>query len=226
MRLAALFSGGKDSTLAIQLAEAMGHHVDYLITVKAASEESYYFHYPNIWVTSLQARAMDRRQIMVSARSVSRDDELQALRDAVELIRDEVDGLLSGVNRSRSQHDSFQRLCEELGLKLLTPLWMRDPREVLEEVVSSGITAMIVGVAAMGLGRELLGKIIDHELINLLNSLSERYDVSMLGEGGEFETLALDSPLFKKRIEVLNYEIRWSGYSGMLLIREAMLAEK
>ena len=226
MRLAALFSGGKDSTLAIQLAEAMGHHVDYLITVKAASEESYYFHYPNIWTTSLQARAMDRRQIMVSARSVSRDDELQALRDAVELIRDEVDGLLSGVNRSRSQHDSFQRLCEELGLKFLAPLWMRDPREVLEEVVSSGITAMIVGVAAMGLGRELLGKIIDHELISLLNSLSEKYGVSMLSEGGEFETLVLDSPLFKKRIEILDYEIRWSGYSGMLLVREARLAEK
>ena len=226
MRLAALFSGGKDSTLAIQLAEAMGHHVDYLITVKAASEESYYFHYPNIWMTSLQARAMDRRQIMVSVRSVSRDDELQALRDAVELIRDEVDGLLSGVNRSRSQHDSFQQLCEELGLKFLAPLWMRDPREVLEEVVSSGITAMIVGVAAMGLGRELLGKIIDHELISLLNSLSERYGVSMLGEGGEFETLVLDSPLFRKKIEILDYEIRWGGYSGMLLVREARLAGK
>lgn len=226
MRLAALFSGGKDSTLAIQLAEAMGHHVDYLITVKAASEESYYFHYPNIWMTSLQARAMDRRQIMVSVRSVSRDDELQALRDAVELIRDEVDGLLSGVNRSRSQHDSFQQLCEKLGLKFLAPLWMRDPREVLEEVVSSGITAIIVKVAAMGLGRELLGKIIDHELISLLNSLSEKYGVSMLGEGGEFETLVLDSPLFKKRIEILDYEIRWSGYSGMLLVREARLAER
>ena len=226
MRLAALFSGGKDSTLAIQLAEAMGHHVDYLITVKAASEESYYFHYPNIWVTSLQARAMGRRQIMVSARSASRDDELRALRDAVELISDEVDGLLSGVNRSRSQHDSFQRICDELGLKFLTPLWMRDPREVLKGVVSSGITAMIVGVAAMGLGRELLGRIIDHELISLLNSLSERYDVNVLGEGGEFETLVLDSPLFKKRIKILEYEIRWSGYSGMLLVGKARLAEK
>jgi diphthine-ammonia ligase len=226
MRLAALFSGGKDSTLAIQLAEVMGHHVDYLITVKAASEESYYFHYPNIWVTSLQARAMGRRQIMVSARSASRDDELRALRDAVELIRDEVDGIISGVNRSRSQHYSFQRICDELGLKLLTPIWMRDPQEVLEEVVSSGITAMIVGVAAMGLGRELLGRIIDHELINLLNSLSERYDVNVLGEGGEFETLVLDSPLFKKRIRILEYEVRWSGYSGMLLVREARLAEK
>jgi ABC transporter with metal-binding/Fe-S-binding domain ATP-binding protein len=226
MRLAALFSGGKDSTLAIQLAEAMGHNVDYLITVKAASEESYYFHYPNIWVTSLQARAMGRRQIMVSARSASRDDELRALRDAVELISDEVDGLLSGVNRSRSQHDSFQRICDELGLEFLTPLWMRDPREVLKGVVSSGITAMIVGVAAMGLGRELLGRIIDHELISLLNSLSERYDVNVLGEGGEFETLVLDSPLFKKRIKILEYEIRWSGYSGMLLVGKARLAEK
>jgi diphthine-ammonia ligase len=225
-RLAALFSGGKDSALAIQLAEAMGHHVKYLITVRAASEESYYFHYPNIWVTGLQARAMDRRQIMVSARSTSRDDELQALLDAVELIRDEVDGLLSGVNRSRSQYDPFQRLCEELGLEFITPIWMRDPREVLEEVISSGIIAMIVGVAAMGLGKELLGRIIDRELISLLHALSERYGVNILGEGGEFETLVLDSPLFREKIEILDYEIRWSGYSGLLLVREARLAEK
>lgn len=225
-RLAALFSGGKDSILAIQLAEAMGYHVEYLITVRPASEESYYFHYPNIWVTSLQARTMGRRQIMVSARSMSRNDELLALRDAVELVRDEVDGLLSGVNRSRSQHDSFKRLCDELGLEFITPLWMRDPREVLEEVVSSGIIAMIVGVAAMGLGKELLGRIVDHELISLLSSLSERYGVSILGEGGEFETLVLDSPLFMKKIKILDYEVRWSGYSGILLVREARLAGK
>lgn len=226
MRLAALFSGGKDSTLAIQLAEAMGYHVEYLITVKAASEESYYFHYPNIWVTSLQAKAMGKRQIMAAARSTSRDGELRALRDAVELVRDEVDGLLSGVNRSRSQHDSFQRLCEELGLELITPLWMRDPQEVLDEIISSGLIAVIVGVAAMGLGKELLGRIIDREMIALLHALSKRYGVSILGEGGEFETLVLDSPLFRKKIEILNYEIRWSGYSGLLLVREARLAEK
>ncbi|MEM1655713.1 MAG: diphthine--ammonia ligase [Nitrososphaerota archaeon] len=225
-RLAALFSGGKDSTLAIQLAESMGYHVDYLITIKPASDESYYFHYPNIWVTGLQARAMGRRQIMVAARSASREDEIRALRDAIELIGDEVDGLLSGVSRSGSQHELFQRLCKELGLEFIAPLWMRDPSQLLDEIISSGIAAMIVGVAAMGLGRELLGKIIDQELIILLHSLSERYGVDLLGEGGEFETLVLDSPLFRKKLEILDYEVSWSGYSGFLIVKDARLIKK
>lgn len=224
--MAALFSGGKDSTLAIQLAESMGYRVEYLITVRPASDESYYFHYPNIWVTGLQARAMGKKQIMVTARSVSKEDELHALRDAVELIRDEVDGLLSGVSRSRSQHDFFRRICEELELEFIAPLWMRDPKQLLEKVVSSGIIAMIVGVAAMGLGKELLGRIIDQELIGLLHALSKKHGVDLLGEGGEFETLALDSPLFRKKIKILDHEIKWSGYSGLLLVKDASLAEK
>lgn len=204
----------------------MGYRVEYLITVRPASEESYYFHYPNIWVTGLQAKAMGRRQIMVTAKSSSREDEFHALRDAVELIRDEVDGLLSGVNRSRSQHDSFRRSCEELGLEFITPLWMRDPGQLLDEVISSGIVAMVVGVAAMGLGKEILGRIINRELISLLHTLSKRYGVDLLGEGGEFETLVLDSPLFRKKIEVLDYEVEWSGYNGLLLIKDARLIEK
>lgn len=225
-RLAALFSGGKDSTLAMQLAESAGYRVEYLITIKPASDESYYFHYPNIWVTELQARAMGRKQIMIAARSASREDELHVLLDAVELVQDEIDGLLSGVSRSRSQYNSFQQVCEGLGLEFVTPLWMRDPGQLLEEVVSNGIAAMIVEVAAMGLGKELLGRIIDKELISLLHVLSEKYGVDLLGEGGEFETLVLDSPLFKKRIQVLDYEVKWSGYNGLLLVKDARLVEK
>lgn len=225
-RLAALFSGGKDSTYAIQLAEKMGYRVEYLITVRPISEGSYYFHYPNIWITPLQARAMGKKQVMAVARSPHRQDELRVLRDSIELVHDEVDGLLIGAARSRAQYESFRGLCRDLGLKLIAPLWMRDPMALLDEMISSGLVAMIVGVAAMGLGRELLGRIIDMEVVGLLRSLSKRYGVNPLGEGGEIETLVLDSPLFRKRIEILDYEVRWDGYSGLLLVKDARLAGK
>ena len=117
-------------------------------------------------------------------------------------------------------------MCKELGLEFIAPLWMRDPSQLLDEIISSGIAAMIVGVAAMGLGRELLGKIINQELIILLHSLSERYGVDLLGEGGEFETLVLDSPLFRKKLEILDYEVSWSGYSGFLIVKDARLVKK
>ncbi|HDD42817.1 MAG TPA: diphthine--ammonia ligase [Nitrososphaeria archaeon] len=226
MRLAGLFSGGKDSTYAIHVAEKQGHEVGYLLTVSPKSDESYFFHYPNIWVTRLQAEAMGKNHLMISARSSSRRDELEALRRLIGRVSGKVDGLLSGVTRSRAQYDAFRGLCSKRGLRFVAPLWSSDPIKLLERMVSEGFTVMIVGVAAEGLGKDVLGKILDGRMIAFLKELWEKYGVNPLGEGGEFETLVIDAPIFRKRVEILDYEIRWSGYSGLMKIKSARLIEK
>jgi len=225
MRLAALFSGGKDSTYAIYLAEKLGHEVPLLLTISPATDESYYFHYPNIWITRLQAEAMEKGHIMVSA-GPSRADELHALIDLIDKISGEIDGLLSGVIKSSAQYEAFKKICMEKGLRFVTPLWSRDPVELLEEMLSDNFEILIVGVAAEGLKKDLLGKVLDRQLLRLLKDLSESYGISPVGEGGEFETLVIDGPLFKKRIRILDYDIRWSGYSGFMSIKKAELVEK
>ncbi len=226
MRLAALFSGGKDSTYAIYVAERSGHKVDYLLTISPASQESYFFHYPNIWITRLQAEAMGKSHLIAFAKSASKDDELKALISLIDKVLENVNGLLSGVTKSQAQRDAFRKLCLKKGLELVTPLWGLDPMKLLEEMISKGLVVMIVGVAAEGLGRELLGKILDEDVVELLRNLSERYGVNPLGEGGEFETLVIDAPFFKKRLEVLEYEVDWNGYSGFLKIKDARLVKK
>ncbi|MCD6312987.1 MAG: diphthine--ammonia ligase [Thaumarchaeota archaeon] len=226
MRLAGLFSGGKDSTYAIYMAEQLGHKVDYLLTVSPESGESYFFHYPNIWMTKLQAEAMKKNHLMVSIRSSSKQDELKALRRLIERVSGRIDGLLSGVARSRAQYDSFKVLCSEMGLRFVTPLWGLEPIKLLERMISEGFTIMIVGVAAEGLGKDLLGRILDEKMIAFLKELWKRYGVSPLGEGGEFESLVVDAPIFRKRIEILDYEICWTGYSGFMKIKSARLVEK
>ncbi len=62
MRLGVLFSGGKDSTLALQYA-AEKEEVACLITIVSENKESYMFHTPNIDVTTLQAEALGLPQI-------------------------------------------------------------------------------------------------------------------------------------------------------------------
>ena len=47
MRLAAFFSGGKDSTFAIYSAKKHGHTVEVLLTLFPKSDESHLLHYPN-----------------------------------------------------------------------------------------------------------------------------------------------------------------------------------
>jgi len=225
MRLAALFSGGKDSTYAVYLAEKRGYEIPLLVTISPATDESYYFHYPNIWITKLQAEAMEKSHLMIPA-GPTRDDELRALTDLIDKISGKVDGLLSGVIKSGAQYETFKKLCGEKGLKFVTPLWNQDPVRLLEGMISDNFEIMIVGVAAEGLKKELLGKILDKELLKFLKELSKSYGISPVGEGGELETLVVDAPIFHKKIKILDYEIHWSGYSGFMNIRNAELVEK
>ena len=62
MRLGVLFSGGKDSTLALHYA-AEKEEVACLITVVSENKESYMFHTPNIEVSALQAEALGLPQV-------------------------------------------------------------------------------------------------------------------------------------------------------------------
>ena len=62
MRLGVLFSGGKDSTLALHLA-AEKEEVVCLITILSKNKESFMFHTPNIDITALQAEALGLPQI-------------------------------------------------------------------------------------------------------------------------------------------------------------------
>jgi len=50
--------------------------------------------------------------------------------------------------------------------------------------------------------------------------------LSPSGEGGEIETTVLDAPLFKKKIDVLDYSIEAKGNSGVFRIKQARLVSK
>ena len=83
MKLAALFSGGKDSTYSIFKAKKDGHTVECLITIVPKSDESMLLHYPNIAITKLQASSMDVPQIYVKTNSDDAEFEIQLLTDSL-----------------------------------------------------------------------------------------------------------------------------------------------
>ena len=222
MRLAALFSGGKDSTYAIYLAEKLGHIVEYLLTVYPESDESLYFHYPNIWLTRLQAQAMRKEHLIEEAGK----RELEALSLLLDKVENRVEGIVSGAVASRFQYEAFGRLCREHGLKVLTPLWKKPPLKLLQEILSEKFKVLVTGVAAEGLGQDWLGAILTPRRLRLLEELERKLGVNPVGEGGEFETLVLDCPLFRKRLKILSSEIIWMGDRGFLKIEEAKLVEK
>jgi diphthine-ammonia ligase len=227
MKLAALFSGGKDSTMAVWKAVEAGHSVECLVTLVSANPESYMFHTPNIWLAELQAEAMGK-DLVVAATEGRKEEELgdmeAALRKATE--RFGVEGVVTGAVASAYQLERVKRVCGGLGLECVNPLWGIDQRKLLECLLAGGFRVMVSGVFAWPLGRDWLGREIDGKAICEISRLQDRYRISPAGEGGEFETTVLDAPLFGKRLEIVEAESMWYGDSGVYVVRNAVLRPK
>jgi diphthamide synthase (EF-2-diphthine--ammonia ligase) len=94
---------------------------------------------------------------------------------------------------------------------------------LMHDLISSGIRPAIVAVQAEGLGPEWLGQVLDEESLGRLASLAARKGINLSGEGGEYETLALDSPFHIHRLEIVAAEKRLSRDGGLLNVTEATL---
>jgi diphthine-ammonia ligase len=226
MRLGVLFSGGKDSTLALHKA-AEKEEVVCLITLVSQNKESYMFHTPNIDITVLQAEAMGL-PLIKKVTEGKPEEELKDLEEAIaQAVKDfKIDGVVSGAVESVYQSKRIQRICNRLNVLCLNPLWKKDQKALLEELVAKGFKVIISGVFAYPLDESWLGKEIDKELIERLVLLGKEFGLSPAGEGGEIETTVLDAPLFKKKIEVLDCALEARGNSGVFIIKRARLAPK
>jgi len=226
MRLGVLFSGGKDSTLA--LCRAMrSDEVVCLITMVSENPHSYMFHTPNIHMAKMQAEAMDL-PIIVKATAGVKEEELQDLKTALAEAKTKfrLDGVVTGGVASMYQYDRFMRVCKAAGLECVNPLWRMDQAGVLRETLKERFTTIVSGVFAYPLGREWLGRRIDHEAVTELESLQKKHGISPSGEGGELETTVLDAPFFRKRVEVEDAHVKWDGDSGVYIIRRAHLVSR
>ena len=226
MKLGVLFSGGKDSTLALHKA-AEKEEVVCLITIFSKNKESYMFHTPNIELTALQAEAL-HLPLIRKVTAGEPEKELKELEKAIAqaITCFKIAGVVTGAVESVYQAARIQQVCNRLGVWCFNPLWKRNQQTLLEEIVNEGFKAVISGIFAYPLDEKWLGKLLDEDMIAKLTVLSSEYGLSPSGEGGEIETTVLDAPLFKKKIEVLDGEVEAKSNSGVFRIKQARLAEK
>jgi diphthine-ammonia ligase len=226
MRLGVLFSGGKDSTLALHLA-AEKEEVECLITVVSKNPESYMFHTPNIEVTALQAEALGLPLVSVTSEG-RKEEELADLEKAIAEAESkfQIDGVVTGAVESVYQSSRVQRICNRLDVWCFNPLWKHDQKALLETLVEKKFKVVISGIFAYPLDEKWLGKQIDPQVIARLVDLQSQYGISPSGEGGEIETTVLDAPIFKKRIEILDSAIEAKGNCGVFQIKQARLVTK
>jgi len=226
MKAAVLFSGGKDSTMAVYKAIEEDYDVEYLVSMLSDNPESYMFHVPNIHITDLSSEAMGIPLIKAKTHGV-KEKELDDLKSVLNKLKDKgVEAIFAGALASEYQKSRIDQLCKDLGLMSNAPLWHIDPKEYMEEIIDSGFEVIIISVSAEGLDESWLGRRINHELLEEIINLNSKYGMHMAFEGGEAETLVLDCPIFKKRIKIIESSNVWDRDSGYLMITKAELENK
>jgi len=222
MKIAVLFSGGKDSVRTVYWCLKKGYDIKYLVTMLSKREDSWMYHTPNIHLTELSAEVIGIPLISKET-SGKKEEEVEDLKNTLKVL--DIDTVACGGIFSSYQKTRFEKVSEELRLKLLTPFWQTNPEQFLKETIDLGFDVRIVGVYAEGFDKSWLGKKLDKKTIDDLVSLNKKHGISLVGEGGEYETLVVDGPIFKKKIKIIDSEKVWDEktQSGYLEIKKAEL---
>lgn len=226
MKLGILLSGGKDSLYAAYLAKKQGNELVCAITLIPKRADSYMFHTPNLSLVPLVAEAMGLPLVSLQTEG-EKEKELADLKRAIALAKKKykISGVVSGAVRSNYQKKRVDAVCGELNLESIAPLWHADEEKYLRELIAERFDVVIVAVAAQGLGEKWLGRKINEAAVRELKVLHEKHGISIVGEGGEFETFVLNCPLFRRKIEIVRAKAKMENeFTGVLEIEKAKLA--
>ncbi len=217
MSYAALYSGGKDSTLALWIAQNNGLKVNKLITVCPKREDSYMFHKPNLHLVPKLSESMGIDLIRVETEG-EKEKELEDLKEVISTLN--IQGVINGSVASNYQRKRIKKIANRFDLDMYSPLWGMDQEKILELLIENNFDTRIVSVAAMGLDHSWLGRKIDKECKKDLMKLNKKYRINIAGEGGEYETLVLGSPNYKYNFKIQKSTKEWDGKRGKLKVKE------
>ena len=198
-RVVASWSGGKESCFACYKAILEGFEVSHLLNF-ASKDERCMSHGLDSKLIAAQSKAIE---IPVVQREVTWDTYKKGFKIAIrELKRMGVSGAVFGDVDIQEHKDWVDRICNELDITPVMPLWSRNPEQILTDFIDEGFEAIVVMVKADLLGEEWLGRKVDRNFVSDLLKLESK--VHPCGELGEYHTFVSDGPLFKRRLGILD----------------------
>jgi diphthine-ammonia ligase len=220
MKLCVLFSGGKDSMMALYRGMEE-HQIVVLLSMIPKSTDSYMYHVPNIRLTEQSAQALGL-PIVLKETVGKPPQENDDLKEALQEIKKKygIEGVAAGAIGSKYQYNIVAKICKELDLKTFTPYWQGDHEILIRDAIAAGFDIRMVGVAAAGLDDSWLGRKLDYPALEELKDIRKKHKIDIGGEGGEYETFVVDGPIFKKRLEVVRSRKEWDGVRGELVIED------
>jgi len=202
MNLVSSWSGGKDSCLACYKTNESGYRVRYLLNFISKEYKRCCFHGIEAPLLKLQAELIGIPLIQkdVSADMEKYETEFKA---AVSEIKTKgIQGMVFGDVYLEEHKNWVERVCKDLEILPIEPLWNHPPLRVVEEFIELGFKAIVVSCKADIFGKDFIGRYLDKDLLQEL----KMRNICPCGENGEFHTFVIDGPMFKRRIEILESE--------------------
>ncbi|MDR2204169.1 MAG: diphthine--ammonia ligase [Nitrososphaerota archaeon] len=223
MKVAASWSGGKDSAYALHLAKQQGHEIVNLVTMMANKEKSN-FHMIHSNLLDTQADAINIPLIKKQAGKKTYEKDFKTA--LAELKNRGIEGLVTGDIHEVSGHEEnwLNRICHEMELTPIKPLWKKDTKKIYLNYIEAGFKATIIRTKLDKLGTEWLGQELDRQFYK---NILELGNIDPCGENGEYHTIVTDGPYFKKKIELLKTQKHHLDNNfGYLEVKEFTLKPK
>jgi len=229
MDVAILFSGGKDSTFALQYAKEKGWNIKYLISVKPTRKDCFLFHYATVEQTRGIAEMLNIPHFYIKCSVANPVKEADIVREVVESNQKKmrVDAVvLGGTGLQETQLKSIQNALQPLNVDAFASHSGEEHDLVMEEMLKKGYEILVTQIASDGL-KDWLGKKITKENFSQLKKDSVKYGFHIGFEGGYADTLVLVCPLFAKRLVVEDMSVIFEdNYCGHVVINKYRVEEK
>lgn len=192
MAVAASWSGGKDGCLALHQAMQMGYAVKGLLNFVSPAQRRSCFHGIPNELMALQASLIGLPLLQHAVGDLATYE--CEFRRAAEILKERnIEGIVFGDIYLDGGENWVERVCADVGLEAIEPLWQREPAAIMEEFIGAGFRAVVVSAKADLFDRGLVGRMVDHELVREIAARG----ACPCGERGEFHTLVVDGPLFR-----------------------------
>jgi len=221
LNVLATWSGGKDSCFACYKAMLDGANITNLVNTISEENRRVRFHGIEDALVQTQAKAIGipLHQIETSGDNYESDFK-EGIRSLI--LNGNIQGMVFGDIHLEHCRRWAEKVCKELGIDVMEPLWNKPSKEILLDFMRSGFEACITSCQADLVSGKYVGRKLDEELLGEISELG----IDVCGENGEFHTIVTDGPIFKRRINILeSQKVLRNGY-WFLDIKEYELVNK
>ncbi len=202
MKVAVLWTGGKDSTLAYY--KITKRNLDVALMATFIWDKAPLSH--PLPLIRLQSQAL---QTPISLERVS-PPYFENYRQAIIELKEDfgVEAVATGdiATVDRFHGNWIDEVCKDTGVEVIKPLWEMNRQRIVEALVRHGFNTIFTSVKKPWFSEKWLGRTIDHETISDLVKINEETGMDICGENGEYHTMTMDGPLYKKAINISKFE--------------------